>query len=288
MASVIMMEGRTMRRTTTVLTVMMALAVPAILTGCGDGNENVFENCPDGVLDPGEQCDDGNTSDNDNCLTTCVRNVCNDQFLNTGVEVCDGSNLDGNSCGSLGLGLGDLTCSEDCQLDTSDCANPMETPVGTPIPQPTPTDANPDPTATPDGPSGPTCAAGDMIRVAVELDTGGVSMAGATVRLDYPTDLVDIPGSIDAPTVQDSVTFLVAAPFTVVNDQDTDPADGIDDRLNLSATGITPFAPGPFAHVDFDCFAGATAPTVGDFVCVAVGSDEFGGELSTVCRLAIP
>jgi hypothetical protein len=36
-------------------------------------------------------------------------------------EECDGNNLNGQSCMTLGFEAGQLACGNDCQLDTDDC-----------------------------------------------------------------------------------------------------------------------------------------------------------------------
>ena len=41
--------------------------------------------------------------------------------LREALELCDGQDLGGQSCGSLGLGAGELSCREDCTVDTSRC-----------------------------------------------------------------------------------------------------------------------------------------------------------------------
>jgi hypothetical protein len=46
--------------------------------------------------------------------------ACGDGSIDFG-EQCDGSALGGETCASLGLGLGSLTCNADCTLDTSAC-----------------------------------------------------------------------------------------------------------------------------------------------------------------------
>ena len=66
-----------------VLTALGALLLLALLAGCsGGGSATPFAACGDGHLDAGEQCDDGNLSDNDDCLSTCVRARCGDSFIN--------------------------------------------------------------------------------------------------------------------------------------------------------------------------------------------------------------
>jgi cysteine-rich repeat protein len=61
----------------------------------GDGcssNCRSGEGCGNGIRDPDEECDDGNTSNEDNCLTTCVKASCGDGFTDKeapGIEACD-------------------------------------------------------------------------------------------------------------------------------------------------------------------------------------------------------
>lgn len=90
-------------------------------SACGDGTQDVGEQCDDGNLsngdgcsivctvpacgdgfpDPGEQCDDGNPSDHDACKHDCTPNVCGDGVVRFGHERCDDGNLiDGDGCES--------------------------------------------------------------------------------------------------------------------------------------------------------------------------------------------
>ncbi|UCE61445.1 MAG: IPTL-CTERM sorting domain-containing protein [Phycisphaerales bacterium] len=97
----------------------------------GDTSTAVVDYCPwltfspfcgDGVVDPCEQCDDGNSSDEDDCLNTCVENVCADGFVDMqgpDAEDCDDGNLDDGDCCSA-------TCSfelsgDPCDLDDDLC-----------------------------------------------------------------------------------------------------------------------------------------------------------------------
>lgn len=48
--------------------------------------------CGDAVADDGETCDDGNALDSDDCLSTCVLNVCGDGIRNLLEEECDDGN----------------------------------------------------------------------------------------------------------------------------------------------------------------------------------------------------
>ncbi len=95
--------------------------------------------CGNGRFDSGEACDDGNSLDGDGCSAGCVieagwicegqpsdcRPICGDGVM-TGGEVCDGRNLAGQTCGSLGLGEGELACRQDCSgLDASGCSGAL-------------------------------------------------------------------------------------------------------------------------------------------------------------------
>lgn len=78
--------------------------------------------CGNGRLEAGEQCDDGNTTPDDGCGPTCVRDPhCGDGRLDAG-EVCDdGNNLSGDGCRAdclsnetCGNGIVDLHRGEVC------------------------------------------------------------------------------------------------------------------------------------------------------------------------------
>ncbi len=49
---------------------------------------------------------------------------CGNGVLDDG-EVCDGADLNGATCSSLGYESGSLSCTEDCQLDVWECTNPL-------------------------------------------------------------------------------------------------------------------------------------------------------------------
>ncbi len=105
--------------------------------------------------------------------------VCGNNIKETG-EQCDGSDLGGASCSSLGFSGGTLSCTAACDFDTSGCAtvssggtcssrqsdcysaaSPIPTPASTTtfVPTPTPTEdiiPNPKPVSIPTLPSNPT------------------------------------------------------------------------------------------------------------------------------------
>lgn len=87
--------------------------------------------CGDGVLQPTngeaatEACDLGalNGVPNSGCSVTCaIEPVCGDGVAQ-GTEVCDGSDLRAETCGSQGFLGGILTCDASCALNTSACTS---------------------------------------------------------------------------------------------------------------------------------------------------------------------
>ena len=105
--------------------------------GLGSGTLSCFENCTfnlsqcsgapaeycgNGVVDNGEECDDGNRSNNDDCSEFCqiIPPTCGLGGVDAG-ESCDGTDLNGETCESLGYQTGVLYCGEDCQFRTDDC-----------------------------------------------------------------------------------------------------------------------------------------------------------------------
>ncbi len=101
--------------------------------------------CGDGNVEPGEACDDGNTEDGDGCSAACdlvetgfecdvfplpglppsyyCRGICGDGEI-VGDEVCDGDNLNGLDCTSLGYSnAAGAVCNFNCLLvDQRECA----------------------------------------------------------------------------------------------------------------------------------------------------------------------
>jgi len=94
--------------------------------------------CGDGARAPGiEACDDGNRTPGDGCSADCTPEAgwtCDDQVTSVcgaaacgdgiaaGDEPCDGWDVPGPDCVSLGFDSGTLACDAACALDTSDCA----------------------------------------------------------------------------------------------------------------------------------------------------------------------
>ncbi len=88
--------------------------------------------CGDEVVDTAESCDDGNAGGGDGCSASCegeegwdcssgsCEPVCGDNRV-VGEETCDGTDLRGESCVSIGQAAGDLGCDAQCEWDITDC-----------------------------------------------------------------------------------------------------------------------------------------------------------------------
>ena len=126
-----------MKKRTTLLTL---LAVCLMLVACDTKTKNV-DSCGDGFADPGEQCD--TTVGENSCASLGYYNAlgvlrctqdcqfddsscggrCGDSLVQEGNgETCDGGNLNGQTCQSLGYTGGTLECGAGCTYDVSGCA----------------------------------------------------------------------------------------------------------------------------------------------------------------------
>lgn len=114
---------------------------PLLFWSC-KSDPTVVDSCGDGFLDPGEQCD-GDVGEN-SCAslghynlqgTLACRSDCQYDLTSCGGkcgdgntdsadgEKCDGDDLHGASCQSLGSSGGNLACTSDCQFDVTNCTN---------------------------------------------------------------------------------------------------------------------------------------------------------------------
>ena len=164
--------------------------------------------CGNGVVELGEDCDDGNTVDGDACPATCGSGECGNG-VREGDEACDdgaGSNEDAclNTCEVASCGDGYV------QEGVEEC----------------------DDAAPPEGAvcaacqlAAAACGADGLVQATVELELDEQLNPGAEppgtlrVSLDYP-DIVQIPGSADAPEVVAAVSDLTGVGFIAVNDDD--------------------------------------------------------------------
>ncbi len=84
------------------------------------------------------------SADTSDSLNTTVKiSICGNGIIEGG-EDCEGENLNGQTCESIGYGPGTLSCDIACSFDTSNCISPTPTltptPTSTPTPTPTPTE----------------------------------------------------------------------------------------------------------------------------------------------------
>ena len=120
----------------------LVMTVTLVLLASCEADTKSVDACGDGFVDPGEDCD--TTVGENSCAslghynpvgtlvctplckfdTTDCGGRCGDEDVNgTDGEECDGANLNGNSCQSLGYGGGALRCNQLCQYDKADCTN---------------------------------------------------------------------------------------------------------------------------------------------------------------------
>ncbi|PKN46321.1 MAG: hypothetical protein CVU59_06445, partial [Deltaproteobacteria bacterium HGW-Deltaproteobacteria-17] len=104
-------------------------------------NVKTIDSCGDGVLDPGEDCDtanfrfatcgdygfytqSGELACTDRCTLApgiCVGFCGDDDVQVSAGEECEGTDLNGNTCVSLGYSGGVLSCNANCTFDNSGC-----------------------------------------------------------------------------------------------------------------------------------------------------------------------
>lgn len=82
----------------------------------------------------------GQTSSSDTVEATIKISVCGNEIVEGG-EDCEGSDLGGKTCISLGYSGGTLSCDIACTFDTTNCLAPTLTPTPTPTSAPNPTAA---------------------------------------------------------------------------------------------------------------------------------------------------
>lgn len=70
----------------------------------------------------GHKCPDGKTCVNGHCKPGQPQQVCGNE-VREGTEACDGADLGGEDCVSLGFSGGALACAGDCTFDTTGCAS---------------------------------------------------------------------------------------------------------------------------------------------------------------------
>ena len=128
----------------------------------------------------------------------------------------------------------------------------------------------------------PVCASA-IVTVNLSYDDPLAQGAGVTAILDYPTDLVSMPGFGSSSSVLERLTNLTGQSGIFSGGDNDSDADGTDDRLQIGLVLGTPsIAAGPFADAEFDC-VGPDAPLVSDFACTLDASDENGDTIPGGC-----
>jgi cysteine-rich repeat protein len=214
--------------------------IPEAGEECDDGNLDDGDGCDsnctptgcgNGVVTGGEECDDGNDLTTDACAL-CLHAVCGDGFVHAGVEVC-----------------GDAPPDDPPDDATNFCQNPGSSTC----------------------PTGECEPSGTTRTVTVRFaPPQGTSVAGLTIRLDYPEHKVRVPGFGDEQNVRDRITTFPAG-FVVEQDRDYE--------VEVSVTGLNPIAPGDFFAVELDDCAGAAAPTLDEFACIVKEASDPNGNL---------
>ena len=127
------------------------------------------------------------------CTTMQIASACGDGVAQDLLfEACDGQDLAGASCASLGFAAGTLACTASCALDTTGCTNAPE-PASEPVPE-----AGPDAPleASDDAPAPQTDAEAD----AIAADAGGGDAGGGDATHDAPNSEGDaeVDAGVDA------------------------------------------------------------------------------------------
>jgi len=145
--------------------------------------------------------------------------------------------------------------------------------------------------AVPTGTTAPTgCAQLDVTATVGWNTTTSPQVSGTTVRVDYMPSLATIPGTGASDPVRARVTNLTGIEDGLLEAADRPRAGSSgDDQVSVALVSLVqPIAPGPFARVRFDCVAGGTEPSAGDFSCAAEAAAFDGSLVSPAsCTLTI-
>ena len=298
------------------LSVLVATA-PLLSCGGGGNGDDPFMQCGNGRIDPGERCDDGNTNDTDDCTSACQLARCGDGVVHAGVEQCDGLDMDGADCSTLGLSGSGLRCNLACQYDTSPCgpaftptATPTTTPSATETPTVTPTFLTAPPTETPTPTVTPTpnpcgdgfldpgetcdsCPADCQVlscpmpgmpaeEFRVDLSApAGTSPTGVAVLIGYRSDRVSLPGAGSGPAAR--IQNRPAGTSQLVNDLDYAV------RVTIVAQSGNDIPSGELFTIDFDSCAEAPPVDPANFGCTVQScGSSFGPIDDCACVVGLP
>lgn len=215
---------------------------------CDDGNTTDGDGCPstcrnavcgDGVQAGSEQCDDGNQSPNDACTNTCETARCGDGFVQEGVEECDDA-----------APPADATCVS-CELAAA------------------------------------TCGADGLVQATIELQypSGNPRPGVLRAQLEYP-DFVSVPGAEDSPEVLAAITDLSGVGITVARDDDAASAVTVG-YIDFDTVTEPNVLAGPLYRAQLQGCAAGTPIRPRDFSCTVVeAGDALGVPLESVtCRV---
>lgn len=133
-------------------------------------------------------------------------------------------------------------------------------------------------------PMAPAGCPGTLVTISTQFDA---PVAGISVFVSYPPDLIALPGS--GSEVLSRVEFLVGdSGLLGAVDSDTD-GDGKDDRLGVGVIrSFTEIPSGPFVRVHFDCVPdSARVPTREDFTCLAEAANQIGQDVPASCTVEV-
>ncbi len=219
----------------------------------GDGGSDAAGELGGVVEDSGDSVGPGSATDGPSNVTA---GTCGDHAQDSG-EACDGDDLAGESCASLGFAGGTLACSETCTFDTSNCDDDSRFQCG---------DNTADPGEVCDGTdlAGTTCASAGFTAGTLscatdcQLDTSMCTRCGNGVR--EGTEACDDGNSVNGDGCSNVCQLDGGAHW--IRAQGSDAPGGVM-RLTCAATGATCTSTGNWVQMlttgcSLDCPLGST------------------------------